>query len=106
YKLTIANYHRHLYFLPTRRSSDLRTSFVDESVEMGKLPWQYNPLEEVPFANNRTESDFYRLNGEINYKINSQINAELLYQYSNTDRKSTRLNSSHVKISYAVFCLK
>src|SRR5690606_39560131 len=32
------------------------------------------------------------------------------YQKSNQkvklDRKSTRLNSSHVKISYAVFCLK
>src|SRR5690349_22343176 len=26
--------------------------------------------------------------------------------YSTTDRKSTRLNSSHVEISYAVFCLK
>src|SRR5690606_41395043 len=25
---------------------------------------------------------------------------------NNRDRKSTRLNSSHVKISYAVFCLK
>src|SRR5690606_41004749 len=25
---------------------------------------------------------------------------------TNTDRKSTRLNSSHVKTSYAVFCLK
>src|SRR5699024_11297644 len=25
---------------------------------------------------------------------------------SNPDRKSTRLNSSHVSISYAVFCLK
>src|SRR3989442_8646529 len=25
---------------------------------------------------------------------------------SETDRKSTRLNSSHVRISYAVFCLK
>src|SRR5699024_11854697 len=25
---------------------------------------------------------------------------------SNADRKSTRLNSSHVSISYAVFCLK
>src|SRR3989442_7282253 len=24
----------------------------------------------------------------------------------NSDRKSTRLNSSHVRISYAVFCLK
>src|SRR5690606_42033207 len=27
-------------------------------------------------------------------------------QTSDVDRKSTRLNSSHVKISYAVFCLK
>src|SRR3712207_8465497 len=26
--------------------------------------------------------------------------------YSPTDRKSTRLNSSHANISYAVFCLK
>src|SRR5690606_40558307 len=26
--------------------------------------------------------------------------------YWHLDRKSTRLNSSHVKISYAVFCLK
>src|SRR5690606_8682932 len=26
--------------------------------------------------------------------------------YDTKDRKSTRLNSSHVKISYAVFCLK
>src|SRR5690606_40480933 len=26
--------------------------------------------------------------------------------FSPPDRKSTRLNSSHVKISYAVFCLK
>src|SRR2546430_9145258 len=26
--------------------------------------------------------------------------------YCNTDRKSTRLNSSHSQISYAVFCLK
>src|SRR3712207_8161704 len=29
------------------------------------------------------------------------------YQFSDyTDRKSTRLNSSHANISYAVFCLK
>src|SRR5690606_42024603 len=27
-------------------------------------------------------------------------------EIATTDRKSTRLNSSHVKISYAVFCLK
>src|SRR5690606_41527662 len=28
------------------------------------------------------------------------------YVFLQIDRKSTRLNSSHVKISYAVFCLK
>src|SRR5690606_40511924 len=28
------------------------------------------------------------------------------FRNNNVDRKSTRLNSSHVKISYAVFCLK
>src|SRR5690606_41252858 len=28
------------------------------------------------------------------------------FEISSLDRKSTRLNSSHVKISYAVFCLK
>src|SRR5436305_4119979 len=27
-------------------------------------------------------------------------------RHRNVDRKSTRLNSSHVRISYAVFCLK
>src|SRR5690606_41942616 len=30
----------------------------------------------------------------------------LLLLADRSDRKSTRLNSSHVKISYAVFCLK
>src|SRR5690606_41351982 len=29
-----------------------------------------------------------------------------IYTVNGQDRKSTRLNSSHVKISYAVFCLK
>src|SRR5699024_3430765 len=31
---------------------------------------------------------------------------KILLKVQNTDRKSTRLNSSHVSISYAVFCLK
>src|SRR5690625_6459495 len=34
--------------------------------------------------------------GDVSNRIREQI----------TDRKSTRLNSSHVAISYAVFCLK
>src|SRR3712207_7028638 len=30
----------------------------------------------------------------------------LIWWFSGVDRKSTRLNSSHANISYAVFCLK
>src|SRR5690554_7135481 len=36
----------------------------------------------------------------------SDITAEECAQLLQRDRKSTRLNSSHVRISYAVFCLK
>src|SRR5690606_39937050 len=34
------------------------------------------------------------------------ISAAIASRKAPSDRKSTRLNSSHVKISYAVFCLK
>src|SRR5207302_11374200 len=50
---------------------------------------------------------------EVDEGIHSDIATELyigcdirVYAFVNLDRKSTRLNSSHVKISYAVFCLK
>src|SRR3712207_6977506 len=32
--------------------------------------------------------------------------AQAVHHYLDRDRKSTRLNSSHANISYAVFCLK
>src|SRR5690606_40651696 len=38
-------------------------------------------------------------------QVNSFFDMEVLGE-TTEDRKSTRLNSSHVKISYAVFCLK
>src|SRR3712207_7431532 len=37
---------------------------------------------------------------------NAQIMAWMMDEYGKLDRKSTRLNSSHANISYAVFCLK
>src|SRR5690606_40684406 len=43
-----------------------------------------------------------RLNPVTAREGSAQFSAFALFQ----DRKSTRLNSSHVKISYAVFCLK
>src|SRR5439155_20127526 len=42
---------------------------------------------------------------ELDNNIIQQISDPLVHLV-NEDRKSTRLNSSHVAISYAVFCLK
>src|SRR5690554_7391604 len=45
--------------------------------------------------------------GHWHYELQSYLNPEQFGAYSDyIDRKSTRLNSSHVRISYAVFCLK
>src|SRR5260370_16253785 len=37
--------------------------------------------------------------------LDPTIRLDIRYATSNKDRKSTRLNSSHTSISYAVFCL-
>src|SRR5258705_10025684 len=51
----------------------------------------------------RTALAVHRLDGHIDLAVEEvKAGASLL----NTDRKSTRLNSSHLGISYAVFCLK
>src|SRR5690606_41735063 len=57
-----------------------------------------------------------RIEEPFRFLLDTIMNAHLaIIDYANvrglletprTDRKSTRLNSSHVKISYAVFCLK
>src|SRR5690606_40521172 len=43
---------------------------------------------------------------ELVHRIKAEAAAEAEEAARKRDRKSTRLNSSHVKISYAVFCLK
>src|SRR5690606_40094540 len=46
------------------------------------------------------------------YSVSARLRSErcrscsICTRSATSDRKSTRLNSSHVKISYAVFCLK
>src|SRR5690554_7194555 len=42
----------------------------------------------------------------IQLKEPDSFKVEVDYLATPSDRKSTRLNSSHVRISYAVFCLK
>src|SRR2546430_11345385 len=53
------------------------------------------------FANDAAEERAYLLAGTGDDKTDIVVYAE----FYNRDRKSTRLNSSHSQISYAVFCL-
>src|SRR5476651_1062821 len=67
------------------------------------------------FFNDTATTEIYTLSLHDALPILSRlVNLEMLSEYSDVieparlrqDRKSTRLNSSHANISYAVFCLK
>src|SRR5690606_41722379 len=88
-----------LHSFPTRRSSDLLTGNI------------HFPFEELGFA-------FFGIALPTWFYEGDAVLTETLYSNGGrgripswtinlrADRKSTRLNSSHVKISYAVSCLK
>src|SRR5207245_9692021 len=95
-----------LAFFPTRRSSDL--------VEL-----RASGLEMVRFYGFRNETDasqpdsVYRVDerqslfapaATVPLAPRLRLTLGPLVKYAHTDRKSTRLNSSHGSISYAVFC--
>src|SRR5688572_32280312 len=77
---------RDLLSFPTRRSSDLPkqdlSSVGNLAIVMGQMQSAWN----------RGDSEIFEI-------MLDQMRV-------NSDRKSTRLNSSHSQISYAVFCLK
>src|SRR5690606_41025953 len=85
----------HLHSFPTRRSSDLRglAALADRP--------NHQRLTPAHVAGGIDAFD----GGLVAEGIGKQI-AALVEPGAELDRKSTRLNSSHVKISYAVFCLK
>src|SRR5690606_41056679 len=65
--------------------------------------------ELAPISRQLTElalPDLLQLFGPIKAGLIQRLLHRLAGQAALLDRKSTRLNSSHVKISYAVFCLK
>src|SRR5439155_24680662 len=82
--------HVDLRSFPTRRSSDLCASYWDLRNPSGNSAFDPGTSGNSITCNNQTIS------------TGSQTGATAVP----TDRKSTRLNSSHVAISYAVFCLK
>src|SRR5207302_11178105 len=93
-------YHRDLHSFPTRRSSDL-SSWGLPTVTREPLGRRL-PLSAAPTVDRAAAEGGGPVWGEPGYRRATAGRRGK----ETTDRKSTRLNSSHVKISYAVFCLK
>src|SRR5205814_10471097 len=86
-----------LHSFPTRRSSDLPAGVSTSTSKRraaasfsDRIQWIFRWVTPVPRISTRTSP------GRIRHAAGA----------ASADRKSTRLNSSHLGISYAVFCLK
>src|SRR5207253_11448131 len=87
--LYCASPHRPLHSFPTRRSSDLST------------------LNESGISTPRTAGTASSVRVKtLDVFGNMASSYRGTIHFTSRDRKSTRLNSRHVAISYAVFCLK
>src|SRR5690606_41177016 len=98
--------HQDLHSFPTRRSSDLKK--VKET--QAEINWQViEDNTEATFTIERSSNaKSFEAIGTLKANT-SDVRQKADYSFTDNnpikDRKSTRLNSSHVKISYAVFCL-
>src|SRR5690606_40495854 len=95
-----------LHSFPTRRSSDLRSG-RDTGREPSEPPFQRSEREEADMERVIERAVAHQLE-ELRFRDEVPDDAGLRLPPGDrieiADRKSTRLNSSHVKISYAVFC--
>src|SRR5699024_12151305 len=95
-----------LHSFPTRRSSDLvQVLFHHRGARQVRLNTATKKARQAAaLALVQQDEHSHQNCGDDQYDLQSQ-NHELA-TLRVEDRKSTRLNSSHVSISYAVFCLK
>src|SRR5207249_9605906 len=94
--------HRPLHSFPTRRSSDLAVAAGKREVEQlaGDIvdrELRRGPAVRIRLVRHRNDG----VVSEAEWPFGHEKALDRV-----ADRKSTRLNSSHVSISYAVFCLK
>src|SRR5690606_41933352 len=98
---SLADYLYILIFFPTRRSSDL---WLRERPSKERGPDQRLSDEGDVAVSATDDHDVVELVERLVGVSAREIGRPRAGLH--LDRKSTRLNSSHVKISYAVFCLK
>src|SRR5688500_19280847 len=92
--------HRYLHSFPTRRSSDLVGRLRDAQAEGGTARRHQDG------DGRKDADDTAEVLRTEQLSAHRRRRRRLGYGGNDGDRKSTRLNSSHLVISYAVFCLK
>src|SRR5204862_8303114 len=100
------SHHLDLHSFPTRRSSDLMLRKVDAQLQQSRLLIGAVGAIAMHYDDGALRRQFtvgeYAWN-EPALQLHLVDAAGSFQAYSPTDRKSTRLNSSHVETSYAVF---
>src|SRR5207249_11296280 len=94
--------NRPLPSFPTRRSSDLEQRYEAKLANRTDLP----PRHGLIWGETHDGNSFHAGGTAGNAGLFATARAVFRMAQAKQDRKSTRLNSSHVSISYAVFCLK
>src|SRR5690606_40247685 len=97
---------RNIHSFPTRRSSDLNSAGKPILGQIEKYDLTNVLVAVVRYFGGTKLGvggliDAYRTAAQLAIDNATIVEKQLL---AHLDRKSTRLNSSHVKISYAVFC--
>src|SRR5206468_11777424 len=95
-----------LHSFPTRRSSDLYTRAIYEL--LGRRHPLTRPTTREELLGQRPVRYEQRLSNAqaaLGLQQLRRLEENLTHRRTIADRKSTRLNSSHDQISYAVFCL-
>src|SRR5690625_6132253 len=91
-------YRRVQHALPTRRSSDLVTLHVGAGT--------FQPMRAERVEDHHMHREWLNVGAGLEkIQRTRAAGGRVIAVGTTVDRKSTRLNSSHVAISYAVFCL-
>src|SRR5690606_40110405 len=101
--LSVSQHLPHLAPLPTRRSSDLVTLVAFGIAGALYLVYPEDQLVDIGGPAFWFFTTIILIGAVVENMRNIALSTTVTLL---VDRKSTRLNSSHVKISYAVFCLK
>src|SRR5207249_10767750 len=99
------------FFFYEYSTTEIHTLSLHDALPILSPKWHihFGPLLKMVYTDTRKEvfgTDPNPIRKDTDYDFIYDFTSDWMLELWHEDRKSTRLNSSHVSISYAVFCLK